>query len=102
MSEVAIPLVELAGPSRGTLLRRRVFAHKGLMTGAILLAVIILVALLAPLIAPYDPYAQDLMRRLIPPIWYEKGNWAHLLGTDNLGRDYLSRLIYGARISLLI
>ena len=59
-------------------------------------------ALLAPLLAPYDPYAQDLVRRLIPPIWYEKGTWAHPLGTDNLGRDYLSRIIYGARISLLI
>ena len=59
-------------------------------------------ALLAPLLAPHDPYAQDLTRRLIPPIWYEKGTWAHPLGTDNLGRDYLSRTIYGARISLLI
>ena len=56
-----------------------------------------------PLLAPYDPYAQDLAnRRLIPPIWHEQGTWAHLLGTDNLGRDYLSRMIYGARISLLI
>ena len=59
-------------------------------------------ALLAPLIAPHDPYAQDLSRRMIPPIWYEKGNWSHLLGTDNLGRDYLSRVLYGAQISLLI
>jgi peptide/nickel transport system permease protein len=39
---------------------------------------------------------------MIPPIWYEKGNWAHLFGTDNLGRDYLSRVLYGAQISLLI
>ena len=70
------------------------------MVGAALLAVIVLIALLAPLLAPYDPYAQDLTRRLIPPIWYEKGTWEHPLGTDNLGRDYLSRVIYGARISL--
>src|SRR6185295_14373956 len=102
MSEVALPLVDVAGPTRGTLLRRRAFAHKGLMIGVTLLTIIVLVALLAPLIAPYDPYSQDLVRRLIPPIWYEKGNWAHLLGTDNLGRDYLSRVLYGAQISLLI
>jgi peptide/nickel transport system permease protein len=102
MSEVIVPLVDLAGPSRGTLLRRRVLDHNGLVLGIALLCAIIAVALLAPLIAPYDPYEQDLARRLIPPIWYQQGSWAHLLGTDNLGRDYLSRLIYGARISLLI
>jgi peptide/nickel transport system permease protein len=102
MSDVIIPLVELSEPTRGKLLRRRVLGHRGLVFGAGLLAAIVALALLAPLIAPYDPYGQDLARRLIPPVWYEQGNWAHLLGTDNLGRDYLSRVIYGARISLLI
>jgi len=67
-----------------------------------LLTLIALVALLAPVLAPHDPYAQDLGRRLIPPVWYQKGTWVHVLGTDNLGRDYLSRVLYGARISLLI
>ncbi len=61
-----------------------------------------LVALAAPLIAPHDPYAQDVSRRLIPPIWHAKGSAEHWLGTDKLGRDYLSRLIYGSQISLLI
>src|SRR3989440_1255062 len=98
----ALPLIELVGPSPRTLLRRRLWGHKGLLIGAALLVLIVLVALFAPLLAPYDPYAQDLGRRLIPPIWYPKGTWAHLLGTDNLGRDYLSRVLYGARISLLI
>jgi peptide/nickel transport system permease protein len=98
----APPLVDVAGPSAQTLLRRRIFGHKGLLIGATLLTIIILMALLAPLIAPHDPYAQDLTRRLLPPIWHEKATWAHPLGTDNLGRDYLSRIIYGARISLLI
>src|SRR5260221_8772823 len=103
MTEVAaIDLAALAGPSHGALLRRRALAHKGLMIGATLLVLIVVFALLAPFIAPEDPYAQDLGRRLIPPVWYDKGSWAHLLGTDNLGRDYLSRAIYGARISLLI
>ncbi|MEA2934920.1 MAG: peptide/nickel transport system permease protein [Variibacter sp.] len=103
MTEAYAPsLIELAGPTRQALLRRRVFGHSGLLIGGTLLGAIVLIAFLAPLLAPHDPYTQDLTRRLIPPIWYERGNWAHMLGTDNLGRDYLSRLIYGARISLLI
>ncbi|MDP1882469.1 MAG: ABC transporter permease [Bradyrhizobium sp.] len=99
---VAIPGLDLTTATSGALLRRRIMAHRGLLIGTGLLAIIVLVALLAPLIAPHDPYAQDLSRRMIPPIWYEKGNWSHLLGTDNLGRDYLSRVLYGAQISLLI
>jgi peptide/nickel transport system permease protein len=103
MTDVAaIPVLDLTTASSGTLLRRRIMAHRGLLIGSGLLAFITLVALLAPLIAPHDPYAQDLSRRMIPPIWYEKGNGAHLFGTDNLGRDYLSRVLYGAQISLLI
>lgn len=80
----------------------KVLRHRGLMLGLVLLGVIFAMAIFAPLLAPFDPYDQDLSRRLIPPFWSPKANPAHLLGTDNLGRDYLSRLIYGARISLLI
>lgn len=98
----AIPVLDLTTATSGTLLRRRIMAHRGLLIGTGLLTVIVLVALLAPLIAPHDPYAQDLSRRMIPPIWYEKGIWAHPFGTDNLGRDYLSRVLYGGQISLLI
>jgi peptide/nickel transport system permease protein len=76
--------------------------HKGLMLGVALVTFVILLALTAPLIAPYDPYAQDLTKRLVPPIWHERGQWAHPFGTDGLGRDYLSRTIYGAQVSLLI
>jgi peptide/nickel transport system permease protein len=93
---------ELVAPSPGALLRRRVFGHAGLLIGAGVLAAVVLMALAAPLLAPYDPYDQDLARRLIPPIWHAEGTWAHPLGTDMLGRDYLSRVVYGARISLLI
>ena len=103
MTEAYAPqLIEVAGPTSSALLRRRIFAHKGLVFGSALLGAVLLMAALAPLLSPHDPYAQDLTRRLIPPIWYEKGTWEHMLGTDNLGRDYLSRVIYGARISLLI
>jgi peptide/nickel transport system permease protein len=83
-------------------MRRRVLAHPGLVIGLVLVGAVILMALLAPLIAPHDPYAQNLSRRLVPPFWHAKGNFTHLLGTDSLGRDYLSRLLYGARVSLLI
>lgn len=91
-----------AGPSPVELLRRRVRSHAGLLIGAGVLALMVLMALAAPWLAPQDPFAQDLSRRLIPPIWHENGTWTYPLGTDMLGRDYLSRVIYGSRISLLI
>ena len=91
-----------AGPSPGELLRRRIRGHAGLLIGSGVLALIALMAFVAPWLAPQDPFAQDLASRLIPPIWHDKGNWTHPLGTDMLGRDYLSRVIYGSRISLLI
>src|SRR5229473_2591121 len=100
MTEIStLPVLELVGPSPRTLLHRRLWGHKGLVISVALLT---LVVLMAPVLAPHDPYAQDLGRRLIPPVWYQKGTWVHVLGTDNLGRDYLSRVLYGARISLLI
>src|SRR3546814_17555649 len=71
------------------------------MIGSAILAVIALMALLAPLIAPDDPYRQDLMSRTIPPIWHATGTWEHALGTDSLGRDYLTRIMYGGRIALI-
>jgi peptide/nickel transport system permease protein len=83
-------------------LRGRILGHRGLMAGLILFAIIVFAALFAQFLAPHDPYAQDLTKRLIPPYWHVKGTSLHPLGTDNLGRDYLSRLLYGARISLLI
>ena len=91
-------------PSPRALLRRRVFHHAGLVIGASVLITIVLMALLAPYIAPHDPLDQVLDRRLIPPIWFDsdKATWTFPLGTDHFGRDYLSRLIWGARISLMI
>ena len=98
-------MTSMAAPrelSQGALLRRRIVSHGGLMFGLVLLGTIIALSLLAPLIAPHDPYAQDLGKRLVPPIWYPKGQWLHPLGTDNLGRDYISRVLWGGQISLLI
>lgn len=70
--------------------------------GLLIVGAIVLIALGAGLLAPHDPFTQDLMYRMVPPRWMDGGTSLHLLGTDQLGRDYLSRLIYGARISLLI
>ncbi|MGH8617437.1 MAG: ABC transporter permease [Burkholderiales bacterium] len=82
--------------------RRRMLRHPGFLIGATIITLIALMALFAPWLAPYDPYAQTLANRLVPPVWDAKGSWAHVFGTDHLGRDYLSRLLYGARISLVI
>ena len=91
-------------PSPRALLRRRIFGHAGLVIGAFVLISIVLMALLAPYIAPHDPLDQVLDRKLIPPIWFDsdKATWTFPLGTDHFGRDYLSRLIWGSRISLMI
>ncbi len=67
-----------------------------------ILAAIVSSAILANVIAPYDPTRNDLLNRLAPPVFQEGGTNAHLLGTDQLGRDILSRLMYGARVSLTI
>jgi peptide/nickel transport system permease protein len=77
---------------------------RGLSTGlgAAIVGIALAVAILAPLLVPHDPFQQDLTARLIPPVWMDGGQPGHLLGTDQLGRDYLSRLIYGTRISMLI
>jgi peptide/nickel transport system permease protein len=84
--------------------RRRLpaFRHLATLLGAAIVGAALLVAIFAPYLTPHDPFAQDLNLRLIPPAWMDGSQPAHLLGTDQIGRDYLSRLIYGTRISMLI
>ncbi len=85
-------------PSRfGAVLR-----NKLAVAAIAVLALMLLAALFAPLIAPHDPQVQNLLVRLRPPAWQSGGSAEHLLGTDQLGRDLLSRMIYGARVSLLV
>lgn len=94
---------EILEPTPMSKLRRRIFKNHSFLIGAVILIVILFCALLAPLLAPHDPYELDLTKRLINPFWHDKKtNAEFLLGTDKIGRDYLSRLIYGAQISLLI
>ncbi len=101
MSDAVILPVETVATKAGSP-AARMAANASVVTGLLLVGAVVAIALLAPLLSPHDPYAQDLTRRLIPPIWHDKGVWSNPLGTDNLGRDYLSRVLYGARISLLI
>jgi peptide/nickel transport system permease protein len=82
------------------LARYRAARHPSLMIGVGLLGLLILCALLAPWLAPHDPVAADAALRLTPPVWAEAGTWSHPLGTDAFGRDVLSRILFGLRISL--
>ncbi|MBY6090450.1 ABC transporter permease [Pseudooceanicola sp. 502str34] len=96
------PEAEAEGLTPGQIFRQRLFGHTGFLIGAGLLLLIALIALLAPYIAPHDPFQQSLANRMLPPVWAEGGNPDYLLGTDQNGRDYLSRLIYGTRVSITI
>ena len=102
------PAAPTAAPTRGTARGRRPAALATLLrnrpaaVSLALLAVLLAAAVFAPLLAPDDPNAQDLLLRLKPPAWQHGGTGAHLLGTDQLGRDMLSRVIYGTRVSLLV
>lgn len=66
------------------------------------LAIFVVVGVAAPLLTPFDPVRNDLINQLRPPFWVEKGSTEHLLGTDAFGRDVMSRLLYGARVSLSV
>lgn len=85
--------VSLAGLSAG---------RPGASIGIVILAATVLAASLADVIAPHDPLSGDVARRLLPPAWLPGGNPDFLLGTDSLGRDLLSRIVHGARVSLLV
>lgn len=103
MSDTALRTVGSAASQ--SLLARNLMLFTGsklsIASAAVVLGFVVM-ALAAPLIAPHDPYATDLFRRLQPPAWMEGGEWSYLLGCDALGRDILSRIIYGARVSIFI
>ncbi len=93
---------ETEAPSPAEVRRRRALGHYGFLGGGAVVLAAALIAIFAPYIAPFDPFDQDLGRRLINPIWGKGGGWTHILGTDGLGRDYLSRVIHGTQISLSV
>jgi ABC-type dipeptide/oligopeptide/nickel transport system permease subunit len=92
----------IAGPTAGRRSRRRLWRLKWGLAAALVLFLIVLVTLAAPWLAPYSPVEVDIQHRLGPPAWMEGGKTDHWLGTDQIGRDLLSRMIYGGRVSLLI
>jgi peptide/nickel transport system permease protein len=81
---------------------RRLARDPGALAGAFIVVIVVVCALFAPLIARADPNAQDLAATLQPPMWIAGGTHAHPLGTDNLGRDLLARIIWGARVSAIV
>lgn len=81
---------------------RRLISHPGAVVGLVVILLYILAALLAPWIAPYGPREMVLADRLKPPAFVDDGTAAHLLGTDQLGQDIFTRILYGARVSLLV
>lgn len=87
---------------QGSRTLRKLLAHRGAVLGAAVTALVLVCSALAPVVAPHDPYSVDLDRRLLPPAWLDGGQWRYPFGTDHVGRDILSRLIYGSRISILV
>lgn len=106
-SELVLEEAELVAsqdmaPTPWETIKARAKRHRGLQIGVAILVALLLIAIFAPLLAPHDPFQQTLSARMLPPVWEEGGRWEYILGTDQVGRDYLSRLIYGTRISLLV
>jgi peptide/nickel transport system permease protein/dipeptide transport system permease protein len=80
----------------------QLWRNKTAILGLFIITIFILSAIFAPYLSPHDPLEISLYDQLKPPVWHTKGKWENILGTDDLGRDILSRLIYGARVSLLV
>ncbi len=100
-SEAGDPF-DIGAPSPRQLMKRRAAGNLSFIIGTSVVFIAALCAILADVIAPFDPLKQDILHRLQNPVWGEGGTWAHPLGTDGFGRDYLSRLIHGARISMSV
>ena len=93
---------EVEAPAPWMVIKRRARRHVGFQLGLAIVMLAAACALLAPWLSPHDPLLQDLSKRLIPPIWDAGGDWTHPLGTDGFGRDYLSRLLWGAQVTMIV
>ncbi|TRZ40431.1 ABC transporter permease [Niallia circulans] len=111
MSSVSKPVVEgqnttinSSRPKKSELKRwiKQLLKSKTGVVGAVIVLFTVVIAIFAPLLAPYDPGKVAPLMRLKPPMWMEGGTIEHILGTDNLGRDILSRILYGSRVSLIV
>lgn len=101
---MSVDAVAVSAPEPSTLARRLrpLLRSPGGMIGAGIVLVLAVLAVFAPLIAPHDPLAQSLADANTPPFWSDGGSATYVLGTDSLGRDILSRLIFGTRVSLTV
>ena len=100
MKNDAVASEKSYGPLTEALLRLR--KNKIAVAGIIIIALFLVMALFSRWIAPHDPLAQSLYDKLKPPVWDDGGTWTYPLGTDDFGRDLLSRIIYGSRISMMV
>jgi peptide/nickel transport system permease protein len=98
---VAGPAAAVRGAERSRVWRK-LARNPAALAGALVLLAVIGAAVFAPYVAPHDPARQSLVRRFTPPVWAAGGTAAYALGTDQVGRDILSRVIHGARISLVV
>ena len=96
----AVPGTPSPGPGNDAI--ARMLASPRVVLGGGVLALFVLAAIFVPLLAPHDPVEQDLMLQYVPPVWDERAEPGYLFGTDNLGRDNLSRLLHGARVALFV
>jgi peptide/nickel transport system permease protein len=96
MEQVATEVVAAPSPRRESALWRLPWGP------IVIIAAMVFVAVFAPLLTPHSPTEQDLTNKLMPPVWQQEGNSKYLLGTDLFGRDLLTRLFYGARVSLTV
>lgn len=94
--------IEDRTPSTLKLVLRKMWHLRLGVLGAMLIIVLPVTAIFTPVLAPHDPYEQEIMNRLLPPVWLEGGRSQFPLGTDHLGRDLLSRVMYGTRVSLVV
>lgn len=101
MAEVTVSSPETA-PRRPVSVLRQLRRYPSALVGGVMLLAILAVTLLAPVLFGQDPMLQDIMARMRPPSWYEGGDPNHLLGTDQVGRDTLARVLYGGRTDLFV
>jgi ABC-type dipeptide/oligopeptide/nickel transport system permease subunit len=101
-TKLELTQVGVSAPDLGRATVRRLARVRWGLLAAVILLLIVATSALAPWVAPHDPLAVDIRHRLAPPQWMDGGTSEHLLGTDQVGRDLLARMIYGGRVSLVV
>ncbi|MGH7392766.1 MAG: ABC transporter permease [Candidatus Rokuibacteriota bacterium] len=99
---LAVPGEATPEASRGQVLARRLWRLRWGAAAAVVMLAIVASAVFAPALAPHDPLQVNIRHRLAPPAWMDGGAWTHPLGTDQVGRDLLSRIVHGGRVSLVV